>query len=423
VLQRFSAYQKVMVAAVGTLSLLSASIVFISPGVASAAQGGTIKIGLITSLSGPEASTFANVPDGAQARIDFQNSLGGVNGERLQLITADDGGSATGALTAAKSLVSQGVSAIIPQDLFFFAAAPYVHQLGIPVIGAAQDGPEWANPKNKNMFGVFGVPAPGYPTTTSWGKYFKARGATKIGLLAYGESPASVAAAKGVAISAKKAGLKVAYENLSLPIATTNFGPIALAMKNAGVDALYGGILTSSELALLTALQQSSVTLKVPMLVGGISQSLLETPGLSSFKNLQVISQYAPVELNTPATKKFQSNMEKYVNFFQVPDIFVQGTYIAADMVIKGFQLAGPNATNAKVISTLRKVTNYNGAGLYPAPLNLTKQSGTNDVAGSGPAFCWYVLKIVNGKASMQQTSPVCGVSIPNSNTSAPTTG
>ena len=374
-----------------------------------------IKIGLLTSLTGPEASTFADAALGAQARIDLQNANGGVNGRKLQLITADDGGSPTQALTAVQSLVAKGVSAIIPQDLFFFAAASYVHSLGLPVIGAAQDGTEWASPANTNMFGIFGVPAPGDPTTTSWGSYLKTQGATRLAVLAYGSSQASVAAAKDVAESAKDEGVTVAYENLTLPIATTNFGPIASAMKNAGVDSLYCGILTSSELALITALQQDNVTMKVPMLVGGVSQSLLSTPGLANFQNLRVIDMYAPVELQNSATKAMQSALEKYTNFSQVPDIYTEGTYIAADLVIKGLQLAGPSFTSAKIVSDLRQITNYNGAGLYPAPLDLTKQSGTDDVPGSGPGFCWYVLKIVSGQASMEQNAPVCGTPIPNS--------
>ena len=111
------------------------------------------KIGLVTTLSGPIAPTFADAVAGAQARIGLQDAEGGVNGHQLQLITADDGGSPTTALTAIQSLASKGVAAIISQGLFFFAGAPYVNTQGIPVIGAAQDGTEWA--QYKNMFGIF----------------------------------------------------------------------------------------------------------------------------------------------------------------------------------------------------------------------------------------------------------------------------
>ena len=375
-----------------------------------------IKIGLVTTLSGPIAPTFADAVAGAQARIGLQNAEGGVNGHKLELITADDGGTPTTALTAIQSLASKGVTAIISQGLFFFAGAPYVNTQGIPVIGAAQDGTEWA--QYKNMFGIFGTPAPGYPVDTSWGQYLKSHGGTKLAVLASGQSPTSVAAAKGVAESAKKAGVDVAYENLTLPLAPTDFGPIALAMKNAGANAFYAGIAPTANLSLVKALEANGVTLKVALLVGGVSQSLLSVPGLASYPNLTVIDMYAPPELHTSAVTNFLSAMRKYANFNQVPDIFAEGDYMSADLIIQALKAEGTD--QSKIISYLRSQKAYTGAGLEPAPLNLTEQSGQNTVPGTGPGFCWYAVKIVAGKASMEQNTPICGKLIPNSDTASP---
>src|SRR6202035_5186302 len=62
-----------------------------SPGV-SAKQ---IVVGLTTSLTGAEASSFIGGWQGAQARIDEQNAAGGVNGRKIKLVIADDASSAT----------------------------------------------------------------------------------------------------------------------------------------------------------------------------------------------------------------------------------------------------------------------------------------------------------------------------------------
>ncbi len=415
-MRRRGFYGKALAALTLSTGLVVAGLTSVPPP-AGAASSTPIKIGLVTTLSGPVAPAFADAVAGAQARIGLQNAQGGVNGHQLQLVLADDGGSPTTALSAIQSLVSKGVTTIISQDLFFFAGASYVHSQGIPVIGAAQDGTEWADPTNNNMFGVFGTPAPGYPVDTSWGQYLKSHGGTKLAVLASGESPTSVAAAKGVVESAKAAGVQVAYENLTLPLTPTDFGPIALAMKNAGANAFYAGIAPTANLALIKALKSNGVTLKVALLVGGISQSLLSVPGLSSYPNLTVIDMYAPPELHNAATAAYLSAMRKYAHFTQVPDIFAEGDYVAADLTIQALKKAGTN--QAKIISTLRSTNAYNGAGLFPAPLNLTKQSGQNTVPGTGPGFCWYAVKIVAGVASMEQNAPVCGKLIPNSNTAS----
>jgi ABC-type branched-subunit amino acid transport system substrate-binding protein len=48
----------------------------------------TVKIGLITSVTGASSSTFGDTAQGAQARFDVQNANGGVNGRKLDLVWA-----------------------------------------------------------------------------------------------------------------------------------------------------------------------------------------------------------------------------------------------------------------------------------------------------------------------------------------------
>src|SRR5579862_8177763 len=50
----------------------------------------TIKIGLITSITGPASSSFGqNTVNGALAAIQQVNAHGGINGRKLSLVTAD----------------------------------------------------------------------------------------------------------------------------------------------------------------------------------------------------------------------------------------------------------------------------------------------------------------------------------------------
>jgi hypothetical protein len=44
--------------------------------------------------------------------------------------------------------------------------------------------------------------------------------------------------------------------------------------------------------------------------------------------------------------------------------------YLAADVMIKGLQVAGKNPTRASFIKNLTQVTNYTAGGLLPGPVN-----------------------------------------------------
>ncbi len=91
-MQRF-----IVTAAIGSLVLLGA-------GHGASAQ---IKIGAVLSVSGP--ASFLGDPEKKTLEIyvDEINAKGGVNGQKLQLVAYDDGGSAENARTFATRLVEE----------------------------------------------------------------------------------------------------------------------------------------------------------------------------------------------------------------------------------------------------------------------------------------------------------------------------
>src|ERR1700691_5508134 len=81
-------------------------------GSTAAATGTPIKIGLVTSLTGPAAQNFIGAAQGVTARFDLQNAEGGINGRPLKLITGDDQSTVEGGQTAVSELSqTQGVFA------------------------------------------------------------------------------------------------------------------------------------------------------------------------------------------------------------------------------------------------------------------------------------------------------------------------
>jgi branched-chain amino acid transport system substrate-binding protein len=114
-------------------------------GGSSAAAGGTIKLGVISDLTGAYSSGFLTTEKGIKAYVEGLNAEGGINGQKITYVMADTASSPPGALTAAQKLVqTDKVFAIIEVSAVYSGAEPYLLKQGIPVLGGAFDGPEWA---------------------------------------------------------------------------------------------------------------------------------------------------------------------------------------------------------------------------------------------------------------------------------------
>jgi branched-chain amino acid transport system substrate-binding protein len=376
----------------------------------------TITIGLITSQTGSASPTYANVAKAAQARVAALNAAGGVNGHQLKLITTDDTSTPIGNATAAKDLVSQGVFGVVEVSAFGFAAARYLNQQAIPVTGAGTDGTEWGQQPNTNMFSLSAVLSdPHYPQYTQPAQFLKDNGVTTVASFGYGDSPSSADAAKGLAFAAKHVGLKVGYLNTSIPFGSVNVTPIALAMKQAGVNGAYMPLDDNTNFALITAARQAGVNLKVAISATGYGQSLLnDSSAVQSGQGVYFPPIGAPVELHTAATEAMQKAFASYAQFTGVPGFDWYEGWMSTDLMIKGLQLAGTNPTRPSFINNLRQVSSYDAGGLLPTPVNFTLAA-----FGKAPSqSCTYytVLRGSQFVVAPADGKPVCGTLIPNSN-------
>ncbi len=96
-----------------------------------------IKIGLITSLTGPVSSYGISVRDAVVMGVAEINAAGGVNGSPIRLITYDDKGDATEAANTARRLIDRDrVSLIIGPVITpcVLAAAPIAQAARVPLI-------------------------------------------------------------------------------------------------------------------------------------------------------------------------------------------------------------------------------------------------------------------------------------------------
>jgi branched-chain amino acid transport system substrate-binding protein len=373
------------VAALAVLGVIGASAACASSSGSTAGvtagPGGTkiVTLGLQTALTGPLASSFGSgTVEAAQARIDLANATDEIPGVKLKLVTADENNSPQGALQATQNLTqSKGALAILAAGPFFFGSYRYTVRQNIPVFGIGIDGPEWSSPQNKNLFAYEGSTNPSYPSYSGMPQYFKSKGVTRFCALSYGGTAASQDTAQAMIASVKRAGIDIAYQNLNVPLGGTDFGADALAIKNAHCNALATWFVVSSDIALFQALKDIGITgssFKASFITGVYGQDLLNDPAArEAAQGYGVGTVFEPASLKTTGTKQMMAALSKYAGYKQsYPLSSAQWGWFTADLAIYAIKKAGKDLSQQNVISTMRRVTDYNAGGML-CPVDFTR--------------------------------------------------
>ena len=79
----------------------------------SAASGDTIKVGVLGPMTGDVSVYGLAVINGATLYLEQVNANGGVNGKQLEVITMDEQGDATQAVTCFTKMCDQGITALV----------------------------------------------------------------------------------------------------------------------------------------------------------------------------------------------------------------------------------------------------------------------------------------------------------------------
>jgi branched-chain amino acid transport system substrate-binding protein len=383
---------------------------------ASAASGSPLTIVMITSLTGEGASEFSQAPAGFNARLALANAQGGVNGHKLQGIVLDDQTSPTEITTAVQDALSKGAIGIVSTSPLFFLAAKYPNQAGVPVTGGFFDGPEWGTPPyQSNMFAAdVGSLDPKYPVNTAIGGFMKSKGGTVICSYGYSISPSSSRSAVGTVDSFQHAGGKEGVLDTSIPFGSVAMTTPALVAKQKGCNAYYAGLDDNSNFALASALKQEGVKPKVTVFPTGFEPGIIGSPAWNSVQGGYFDTTFRPFQLPNAGTRQMQAALEKYEHFSasQFPNFAQYESWLGADLMIKGIQLAGSNPTHASINQALRNLKAYNGNGLLPETINYSTDFGHDLAQSCG----WYMIAEKNGfvPASSQ---PYCGTDIPGTTT------
>ncbi len=395
-------------------SVMVPSLVGLSGEAGASPSGSPITIAMITSLTGEGASEFSDAPAGFNARIALQNAEGGVDGHKLTGLVLDDQTS-PGALASAVQDAESKAFGIVSTSPLFFLSAKDPQEQGIPVTGGFFDGPEWGQQPYTNMFASdVGSVDPAYPVNTAIGAFMRAHGGTVVCSYGYNISPSSSRSALGTVDSFKHAGGKEGVLDTSLQFGSVAMTTPALVAKQKGCNAFYAGLDDNSNFALATALKQAGVKAKVEVFPTGFEPSLVNSTAWNDVQGGYFDSAFRPFQLPDAGTRQMQAALEKYEHFSSkdFPTFSQYESWLGADLMIKGLELAGKNPTRAGVIQGLRHLKSYNGNGLLPQSINYSTIFG-HDL----PQSCgWYMIAKKQGFVAASNT-PICGKDLPGTTT------
>ena len=231
----------------------------------SATATAQVKIGVINSLSGNFAAFGQRYNTGMQVALEEINANGGINGEKLELISQDDRSDAQSALAAVESLNKQGVPLIIGSYASGITGpiSKVATRQKIPliVLGSADDsitkpGTDWVFRAKHNSTIVANV----------YFDYFdnlrkSNEGLKKIAIM-YGNGAWPTSVSEESARQAEKRGYEVvgkqAYDQ-----GTTDFRPILNKFRSANPDILLTSSYADDGIAIARQIKEVGLNAKV----------------------------------------------------------------------------------------------------------------------------------------------------------------
>lgn len=330
------------------------------------AAAGEITIGQVAPLSGPLTPTGTHLRAGAQLYFDAVNAAGGIHGNKLTLLSRDDGYKATETVKQARELLREAQ----PLALFGIVGTGNVEAIlkekvldeaGIPLVTVRTGASSVVKSGNPWLFATRASYAAEIDKIVL---QYETIGYRRFAVF-YQNDPFGLDGLASAEASVKKAGgemvAKAAYEKN-----TTEVAAAVAAIATAAPQAV---IMVSNTAASAEFLKQSRAAGNLAQFV---TLSVTDGPqvaeriGKSVAKGL-VITQVVPDPSgrSIPLIREIQDNFAK----FKPKDVALNHTliegYLGAKILGEGLRRAGPNPTRKKLRDALEQIRDYDVGGQY----------------------------------------------------------
>lgn len=345
-----------------TAAFLAASAVL--PGWVRAQSRGDIVIGQVAPLSGVLATTGAQMVLGARVYFDHINATGGVNGQRIRHLVADDGYKIDETLRLTREMVAR------PEvlALFGFAGTANIGKLlaervleeaGIALVAPYTGGEVLRTPFNPWIFHV----RAGYADEAEhMVQQLVTQGVNRIAVL-YQDDAFGKAGLVGVEAAMAKRGLKLVatagYERN-----TDKVTDAVAQIKSATPAAVIMIAINRPAAAFARQYRESGGGAQLFNISVVDPAELVKLAGTSHMRGLG-ISQVVPYPYapNLPVIREYQTLLRKYA-----PDQHINYTsfeeFLGAKVLVEGLRRAGPGANRERVLRALESLRSFDLGGL-----------------------------------------------------------
>lgn len=295
--------------------------------------GEPIKIGVITSLSGPLASYGEQYMAGLEAGLEYAtDGTGEVNGSPIEVVEADAAADPAKAISAAKDLIGQGISILAGPASSGVAVqlAPVAEQNQVLLVSgpAATDAMTGINEL------TYRSGRQTYQDVQTAGTIVGDPSGKNVLVFAqdYEFGQANAAAVEGVLGAA---GATV--DSLLVPLSAKEFTPFAQQIKQKAPDLLFVAWAGDTTSAMWQALEQQGVFEETTVVTGLADKASYSAYG-SATEKITFLSHYFPEAPDNPVNDEMVRLVEEAGG---TPDLFTPDGFVAAQMIVHAVEEAG----------------------------------------------------------------------------------
>lgn len=319
-----------------------------------------ILIGQTAGYSGQVAAGVKETADGALLYIDTVNAKGGVNGQKIELVSLDDKFDPKLAAENARKLIEeQNVLAMFltrgtPHNE---AIIPLLEKNGVALVGPSTGAMVLHQPVRKY---IFNVRATYQREAEKAMTHLASLGMTRIALVYADDSFGAdgvIGAQKGLAAS-KLTPVVLEKFNRAQP----NFAPIATKVASANAQAVLMVASGSAVVDAGNALRAAGSGAQIVTLSNNASAGFIKSLGANARGT--IVTQVFPNERAMAyAMVKEAQDMAKAKGRAEVSPAMLEG-FAAAKVLVEGLKRAGPKPTREKIHTALESLRKFDLGGL-----------------------------------------------------------
>ncbi len=319
-----------------------------------------ILIGQTAGFTGPVGAGVKETTDGAKLYIDAINAKGGVNGQKIELISLDDKFDPKLAGENARKLIEeQNVAAMFltrgtPHTE---AMLPLLEKYGVPLVGPSTGAMVLHQPVKKH---VFNVRATYQREAEKAVTHLSSMGITRIGLVYADDSFGAdgVAGAQKGFAAAKLQPAVLEKFNRGKP----DFGPIAPKVVQSNAQAI---IMVASGQAVvdgMKAFRAAGSAAQIVTLSNNASSGFIKSLGDNA--RGVIVTQVFPYERSIAyAMVKEAQELAKAKGAGDISPAMLEG-FAAAKVLVEGLKRAGAKPTREKIQAALENIRRFDIGGL-----------------------------------------------------------